>query len=84
MGAVAELRARVESDGACALPGVSVKYDSFMPVMWQAVARGFVDHDKAVFVGDGRGVALGVQGGDRRVAAGDRWPPLVLQLPIFC
>ena len=46
-------RSVVEEVGACALPGVSVKYDTFIPCMWKAVARGFVPHEDAVFVGDG-------------------------------
>ena len=44
-------RSVVEEVGACALPGVSVKYDTFIPCMWKAVARGFVPHEDAVFVG---------------------------------
>ena len=43
----------VEEVGACALPGVSVKYDTFMPCMWRAVATGFVRHEHAVFVAEG-------------------------------
>ena len=42
LGVVARLRSVVEESTACALPGVSIKYDSFIPCMWQAVARGFV------------------------------------------
>ena len=53
LGVVARLRSVVEESTACALPGVSIKYDSFIPCMWQAVARGFVRHEDAVFVGDG-------------------------------
>ena len=43
----------VEEKGACALPGVGIKYDTFIPVMWRAVAMGFVEHKHAVFVGEG-------------------------------
>ena len=47
------MRARVEETNACALPGCAIKYDTFIPAMWRAVARGFVSHDAACFVGDG-------------------------------
>ena len=50
---VAAMRARVEETNACALPGCAIKYDTFIPAMWRAVARGFVPHDAACFVGDG-------------------------------
>ena len=50
---VAAMRARVEETNACALPGCAIKYETFIPAMWQAVARGFVSHDAACFVGDG-------------------------------
>jgi hypothetical protein len=48
---------------ACALPGCTIKYDVFLPVMWRAVARGFVKHEHAVFVADGlrQGFTAGVQ-----------------------
>ena len=64
----------VESEGACALPGVSVKYDSFVPIMWRAVARGYVDHDKACFVGDGLrwGFKAGIDVA-RLASGGNRW-----------
>ncbi len=47
------MRARVEETNACALPGCAIKYDTFIPAMWRAVARGFVSRDAACFVGDG-------------------------------
>ena len=74
LGAVSELRALVESEGACALPGVTIRYESFIPVMWQAVARGFVSHDKAVFVGEG--LRWGFKAGidiSRLATVGHRW-----------
>lgn len=36
--------------GAFALPGVSIAYDVFIPLLWRAVARGFVSHSHASFV----------------------------------
>jgi hypothetical protein len=39
--------------GACTLPGVSIKYDTFVPAMWSAVDRGFVAREHAEFVGNG-------------------------------
>ena len=68
----AHWRSVVEEVGACALPGVSVKYDTFIPCMWKAVARGFVPHEDAVFVGDGlrNGFTAGV---DVTQLTGHRW-----------
>ena len=72
LGVVARLRSVVEESTACALPGVSIKYDSFIPCMWQAVARGFVRHEDAVFVGNGlrHGFTAGVDVARMR---GHRW-----------
>ena len=39
--------------GACSLPGVSIVYDRFMPMLWRAVARGFVKLEHAQFVAAG-------------------------------
>ena len=39
--------------GAYALPGVSIAYDVFTPIMWRAVSRGFVSPLEAVFVQNG-------------------------------
>ena len=53
----------VEQVNVCALPGCAIiKYDSFLTVMWRAVARGCVKHDDAVFVARGlrRGFEAGV------------------------
>ena len=50
---LAELRAVVEERGATALPGCGIKYASFMECMWQAVGRGFVRHEDAVFAQQG-------------------------------
>ena len=59
---MARLRAVVESENACALPGCSIKYNSFMSTMWRAVQRGFVLHDDAVYIAEGlqNGFSLGV------------------------
>jgi hypothetical protein len=69
---VSRLRSVVEEAGACALPGVSVKYESFMPCMWRAVATGWVKHEDAVFVADGlrNGFTAGI---DVSRLAGHRW-----------
>ena len=55
----------VEEVNACALPGCTIKIDSFLPVMWRAVLRGFVKHEHAVFVANGLrwGFDAGVQRG---------------------
>ena len=53
----------VASETACSLPGVSIKFDSFIPVMWRAVTRGFVEPHLAEFVQNGLrwGFDAGVQ-----------------------
>jgi len=43
----------VANKGACSLPGVTINYDMFMPVMWRAVQRGYVLHKNAVYVAHG-------------------------------
>ena len=40
----------VYAEGACALPGVSIKFDRFIPEMWKAVRLGFVQPQLAEFV----------------------------------
>ena len=66
------MRRLVERSNACALPGVAIKYDNFIPVMWHAVARGFVKHEHAVFVADG--LRLGFTAGfDSSKMFGHRW-----------
>ena len=47
------LEEQVKTDGACTLPGVSIAYDLFMPIMMRAVARGYVRQDHADFVANG-------------------------------
>ena len=60
---VRQLAAQVEESNACSLPGCPIKYDSFLTVMWRAVARGYVEHDHAVFVAQGlkQGFTAGVK-----------------------
>ena len=57
------LEALVYEGNACMLPGCSIKYDNFMPIMWRAVSRGYVKDYHARFVADGlrNGFSLGVQ-----------------------
>jgi len=52
----------VETDGACALPGVSIRLDLIRPLLEKAVGRGFVRRDHADFVVDGltRGFDCGI------------------------
>ena len=46
--------ARVVHDGsACDLPGVGIKYNTFVPAMWAAVRAGFVQPQHAEFVQQG-------------------------------
>ena len=56
------LEEQVKTDGACTLPGVSIAYDLFMPIMMRAVARGYVKQEQADFVANGLryGFDLGV------------------------
>ena len=74
-GSLAQLLALgdlVQREGACSLPGVSIKYDTFMPVMWAAVQAGFVRQSDAVFVAEGLryGFNLGV---NVQSLQGHRW-----------
>ena len=50
---VSRLQEQVKQMGACSLPGVSIVYDRFMPMLWRAVARGFVKLEHAQFVAAG-------------------------------
>ena len=56
------LEEQVKTDGACTLPGVSIAYDLFMPIMMRALARGYVKQEQADFVANGLryGFDLGV------------------------
>ena len=69
---IAHLRHLVDSVNACALPGVTIKYDTFIPCMWRAVALGYVRHDHAKFVYDGctYGFKCGI---DTSRMVGHRW-----------
>ena len=63
------LEEQVKTDGACTLPGVSIAYDLFMPIMMRAVARGYVKQEQADFVANGLryGFDLGVDVSKLRV-----------------
>ena len=50
---VARLSDLVYNVNACELPGVDIKYNSFMDVMWSAVRAGYVAAPHARFVADG-------------------------------
>ena len=50
---LSELKHLVESENACSLPGVSIKYDTFIPAMWRAVSTGWVKPHHAEFVANG-------------------------------
>ena len=69
---VSELRSIVEGTNACELPGVSIKFDSFVPAMWMAVSRGEVQQGHAQFVFDGLryGFTAGI---DAASLHGHRW-----------
>ena len=69
---VSHLRSVVEEAGACFLPGVSIKYDTFVPCLWRAVATGHVKHHDAVFINDGlrHGFTAGI---DVTRLKGHRW-----------
>lgn len=63
-GAVDEfnkLKSVVETFGACALPGCTIKYNSFMTVLRRAQSRGYVKDHEADYVADGlqNGFTLG-------------------------
>ena len=47
------LASKVESDGACSLPGCSFDFNVFVPIMQRAVIRGFVPLESAKFVARG-------------------------------
>ena len=48
-----ELKSLVVANNACALPGVSVRFEEFVSYMWFAVSKGFVRRDHAEFVQEG-------------------------------
>lgn len=69
---VGALRHIVASQNACALPGCSLNYETFVPAIWEAVRTGYVSHADARFVTDGcrYGFMAGV---DVARLAGHRW-----------
>ena len=62
-----ELTQLVEETNACNLPGCSIKYDSFLTVMWRAVARGYVAHRDATYIA--KSLRYGFDAGVRSVVA---------------
>lgn len=72
MSELLRLRHLVFSENACALPGVTVRYDTFIPAMWSAVAKGYVEPKHASFVSEGLryGFLAGVQ---VQKLTGHRW-----------
>ena len=66
------LRALVMQSNACSLPGVTIKYENFMSAMWNAVHKGYVMHEDAMFVGEG--LRYGFKAGiDVAKMTGHRW-----------
>ena len=62
----------VAEQHACALPGVLIRYENFIPAMWRAVASGHVRHEHAAFVQ--QGLRWGFQAGFQASKMfGHRW-----------
>ena len=63
LSVISTLRELVMTQNACALDGVKIRYDTFLPCMWRAVSRGFVAPEAAQFVHDGLrwGFKAGIQ-----------------------
>jgi hypothetical protein len=59
-----EMARLVARGTSCDLPGVPMKYDSFVTAMWTAVKSGHVDGTKAQFIQNA--LQYGVEGGARR------------------
>ena len=74
LGLLASMRTLVEETNACAIPGCSIKIDSFLPCMWTAVSRGYVEPECAHFVQDGllHGFKVGADLA-QLATAGHRW-----------
>ena len=72
MDEVRRLTALVETENACALPGCTIVYDRFVPVLQRAMSRGYVQDIFGNYVlqglryGFNLGVALGVLHGRRK------------------
>ena len=71
---VGGLRQLVETVNACALPGCTLKYDSFVCTLWNAAQQGYVPHDSAHFVAQGlrHGFNPGIDC-DHPALQGHRW-----------
>lgn len=50
---LSSLRDLVWTENACAMPGVGIRFENFVPAMWKAVHTGHVRHEHAVFVYQG-------------------------------
>jgi hypothetical protein len=50
---LASLAELVKTQGACHLPGCSISFEVFVPLLLRAASRRFVDPEKAAFVVDG-------------------------------
>lgn len=53
LSSIFDMAQQVAEQGACSLPGVSIRYDNFMSSMFRAVARGYVSTEHADFVAHG-------------------------------
>lgn len=72
LASLAEMRRVVLEHNACAMPGVSLKFETFIPVMWRAVAQGYVRHEHATFIYEG--LRYGFKAGfDSSKLVGHRW-----------
>ena len=69
-----DLSDQVFSNNACCMSGCSIRYDTFIPAMWQAVAQGFVSHEHASFCANGLrwGFKAGIDT-SRLLSNGHRW-----------
>ncbi len=69
-----DLADMVYSSTACSLPGCLIKYDTFIPAMWEAVSLGYVSFENANYVAEGLrwGFNPGVRLSDMQ-SRGHRW-----------
>ena len=65
------LRTLVETENACALPGCTIKYDSFVPILRRAMSRGYVKDHHGFYVLNGLRNGFDV-GGCREALRGRR------------
>ena len=69
-----DLSDQVFTNNACCMSGCSIRHDTFIPAMWQAVAQGFVSHEHASFCANGLrwGFKAGIET-SLMVTKGHRW-----------